>query len=149
MKKSPAELRIDRQNAAARSAQAQEEEPRSEASGPRRFTAHYMEEIIQEAIKRGEFDNLPGKGKPLDFSDDPDPYDKNGSWMVNHILRNANVAPEWVELDKEIRADLGWLQSHPANHPERRSRVIELNDKIMRYNLCRPSTIYPRPRYKE
>jgi hypothetical protein len=27
------------------------------------------DEIIQEAMQRGEFENLPGKGKPLNLSD--------------------------------------------------------------------------------
>ncbi len=33
----------------------------------------YIEEIIQEAAERGEFDNLAGMGKPLNLDDD-NPY---------------------------------------------------------------------------
>jgi len=29
------------------------------------------EQKIQEAIERGEFDELPGAGKPLDYGEDP------------------------------------------------------------------------------
>src|SRR5690606_20576453 len=47
---------------------------REKAPAPQKFTVGWMEEIIQEAMRRGEFDNLPGKGKPLDLrKDEPDP----------------------------------------------------------------------------
>ena len=31
------------------------------------FSEKLIEEIIREAMEKGEFDNLPGKGKPLDL----------------------------------------------------------------------------------
>ncbi|WP_223881946.1 DnaJ family domain-containing protein [Niallia endozanthoxylica] len=31
---------------------------------------YFVEEKIKEAIDKGDFDNLPGMGKPLDYSDD-------------------------------------------------------------------------------
>src|SRR5689334_22802808 len=54
--------------------------------------ARVAERKIQEAIDEGAFDNLPGKGKPLVFDDDPmtPPHLR----LANRILRNANVLPE-------------------------------------------------------
>src|SRR5947208_5918901 len=57
-----------------------------------------MEQQIQEALNRGDFDNLPGKGKPLDL----DPRSGGADAIVAGILKEANVAPEWVQLSRQI-----------------------------------------------
>lgn len=63
-----------------------------------------VERLIQEAMERGEFDDLPGKGKPLNLNDNP--YLEPGqAWGFNWLKRNG-FAPEWVERDKEIRKRL-------------------------------------------
>jgi hypothetical protein len=59
------------------------------------------ERKIQDAIKDGAFDNLPGKGKPLDLdSDSGIPPEMRAA---SRILKNANVPPDWIQLDKGIR----------------------------------------------
>lgn len=118
---------------------------------PQKFTQAWLEEIIQEAIRKGEFDNLPGKGKPLDLEkDEPDPYAAGeGSWIVNRILRENKVAPLWIELEKAIREDREWLATHPKDHPERQERIRELNEKIMLYNLNKPRGILDKLRYRD
>ncbi|MFO7274213.1 MAG: DUF1992 domain-containing protein [Symbiobacteriaceae bacterium] len=123
---------------------------REKAPAPQKFTVGWMEEIIQEAMRRGEFDNLPGKGKPLDLrKDEPDPYAREGSWLVNRILRENKAAPLWIELEKSIREDKEWLRTHPKDHPERQARIQELNEKIMLYNLNKPRGIVDMVRYRE
>ena len=123
---------------------------REKTPAPQKFTVGWMEEIIQEAMRRGEFANLPGKGKPLDLTkDEPDPYAKEGSWLVNRILRENKVAPLWIELEKSIREDREWLATHPKDHPERQVRIQELNEKIMLYNLNKPRGIVDKLRYRE
>jgi len=53
------------------------------------------ERKIAEAAARGEFDGLPGAGKPLDLAEDPlVPEDQR---MANRILKNAGFAPREVE----------------------------------------------------
>ncbi|MCR8895337.1 DUF1992 domain-containing protein [Gordonia sp. GONU] len=42
--------------------------------------------MIREATERGEFDNLPGAGKPLDLSDIDDP-----DWWVKRKIRDENL----------------------------------------------------------
>jgi len=124
---------------------------REKAPAPQKFTVGWMEEIIQEAMRRGDFDNLPGKGKPLDLDrDEPDPYaGKEGSWLVNRILRENKVAPLWIELEKSIREDQEWLATHPKDHPERQARIRELNEKIQLFNLNKPRGILDKLRYRE
>lgn len=45
-----------------------------------------VERRIREATERGEFDNLPGAGKPLDLSDAGDP-----DWWIKRFVRRENV----------------------------------------------------------
>ncbi len=63
----------------------------------------YIEEIIQEATERGEFDNLAGMGKPLSL-DDENLYagEKAAGYR---LLKNNGYAPPEIELLKEIRSD--------------------------------------------
>lgn len=55
------------------------------------------ERKIEEAIAEGAFDNLRGRGKPLNASDLETPLDIR-------ILKNAGIAPEWIQVSKEIES---------------------------------------------
>ena len=58
------------------------------------------ENRIREAIEQGEFDNLPGAGKPVNLEDYfSTPEDLR---MAHSILKNANCRPMEVELLAEI-----------------------------------------------
>ena len=59
-----------------------------------------VDEKIKEAIARGEFDDLPGKGKPLDL----DAYFATPEHlrMGYSILKSAEIIPEEMELLREI-----------------------------------------------
>ena len=62
--------------------------------------ARIAEAKIQDAIERGDFDALPGRGRPLqleDMSHIP-PHLRLGY----KVLRNAGVAPPEVELRREV-----------------------------------------------
>jgi hypothetical protein len=64
------------------------------------MTLKAVEEMIREAQERGDFDNLPGRGKPLDHSayfSQPEELR-----LARHVLRNAGFVPEQVELLREI-----------------------------------------------
>ena len=61
-----------------------------------------VETVIQEAQERGEFDNLKGKGKPLDLTayfETPEELR-----LALSTLKNANFVPAEVELLQEIAA---------------------------------------------
>ena len=62
----------------------------------------YVEEQISEAQARGDFSNLPGAGKPLQFDDESHLGDKA---LGYHLLKNNGYAPTEVELSKEIRKE--------------------------------------------
>ncbi|WP_409340835.1 DnaJ family domain-containing protein [Paenibacillus sp. MBLB4367] len=58
------------------------------------------ERRIAEAIAKGEFDDLPGKGKPLALEDLTHiPEDLRMSYKV---LKNAGVLPEEMQLRKDM-----------------------------------------------
>lgn len=61
-------------------------------------------------MEEGQFENLPGKGKPLNLSTNPhaDPAEDT----LYRILSKNGCAPEWVELNKEIRSNISvWRSS--------------------------------------
>ncbi|MFE8070031.1 DUF1992 domain-containing protein [Marinobacteraceae bacterium S3BR75-40.1] len=59
------------------------------------------ERHIQQALDGGEFDNLPGAGKPLELDDDSmiPPHLRAGY----RLLKNANCLPPELQLRREIR----------------------------------------------
>ncbi|MGH7844467.1 MAG: DUF1992 domain-containing protein [Candidatus Binatia bacterium] len=64
------------------------------------FFTRVVEEKIRAAQQAGEFDNLPGRGKPLELEDWGDmPEDLRISY---HVLKNAGVLPPEAQLLKEI-----------------------------------------------
>jgi len=67
-------------------------------------TQDLVEEQIRKAQQRGEFDNLEGNGRPLNLEENP--FEPVELRMVFKILKNNDFAPYWIELGKEIDADL-------------------------------------------
>ena len=58
------------------------------------------ERKIEEAITRGEFDDLPGAGRPLELDDDPlVPEDLRAAYR---ILKNAGYVPPEVQTLNQI-----------------------------------------------
>nr|XP_012803393.2 dnaJ homolog subfamily C member 28 [Jaculus jaculus]XP_045006268.1 dnaJ homolog subfamily C member 28 [Jaculus jaculus]XP_045006269.1 dnaJ homolog subfamily C member 28 [Jaculus jaculus] len=68
-----------------------------------------VEDLIQESMARGDFDNLSGKGKPLQkFSGCSyiDPMTHN----LNRILIDNGYQPEWILMQKEIKDTIEQLR---------------------------------------
>ena len=58
-----------------------------------------VEAIIREAQARGEFDNLPGKGRPIDLTEYFNtPEDVR---VAGAMLKNAGMVPMEIELLQE------------------------------------------------
>jgi hypothetical protein len=88
--------------------------------------AFIAEQKIEEAIRNGEFDNLPGAGKPLDLDDDLSiPEDMR---LANRIMKNSGLTPPEVSLRKEIanlREELARTENITARHAiEREIRML-------------------------
>ncbi|KAK6943916.1 DnaJ-lke protein, subfamily C, member 28, conserved domain [Dillenia turbinata] len=111
-----------------------------------------VEQRIWHSIEEGQFENLPGKGKPLDLNMNPhaDPAEDT----LYRILNKNGCAPEWVELNKEIRSKVAewrtvlkkaWGKKDNVSDVEwaayteaLKLQIHDINDKVFRYNLIVP-----------
>lgn len=102
-----------------------------------------VEHRIQQAMIEGAFDNLPGKGKPLDFKENP--YLDPTLGLAFDLLQNNRSAPEWIERDKEIRRGrdaarrelgLAWqaYQADPSQVAAWQAAVARFDSNLHRLN---------------
>jgi len=63
------------------------------------MTLKAVEEAIQEARRRGELDNLPGHGKPLDHTEYFSHPEEHR--IAARLLKNSGFVPPEVELMRE------------------------------------------------
>lgn len=106
------------------------------------------EEKIREAMAKGEFDNLPGAGKPLALEDDSlVPAELR---VAYRILKNAGCLPAEIELRNEI-ITLRRLLSSIEEETEKRRKLKELEGKLLRLNLTRkkPLQLEDFPEYRD
>lgn len=91
-----------------------------------------VEAKIQEAIRNGEFDNLPSKGRPINLD--------NWARLPDDIrvgytlLKNAGYVPEEVQLLKEVDE----LRSRLASSNSQNEKAViskKLRDTELKYNL--------------
>ena len=105
-----------------------------EPTGAVSFLHRIAEQRILEAQRDGAFDNLPGKGKPLELED--------LSWVPEdlrigyHVLKNAHVLPPEVELLKDIHS-LEDLLKHVEDETERRSLAKSIQWKMIRLDMLK------------
>ena len=79
---------------------------------------YLAEQRIREAMERGEFDDLPGLGKPLPDEDDAEvPAELR---VAYRILKNSGFVPPEIDLRKDI-ANAEQLLSHALTPAERAS----------------------------
>ena len=85
-----------------------------------------IEERIQQAMARGEFDDLPGKGKPLDLEAYfATPEDLR---MAYAMLKSNDFVPEEVEIAREI-ATLREQLADTSSDEERAELTRKLNER--------------------
>ena len=125
-----------------------------------------IDQKIREAMEQGEFDDLPGKGKPLDTSENP--FEDPELRLAHRMLRNAGFAPSWIEERKDIDSEFEnarqqmsrvWmvLQNALGTDNERgararwekaltsfRKQASELNRRITAWNLKVPAAGFQR-----
>ncbi|OGP30514.1 MAG: hypothetical protein A2038_12320 [Deltaproteobacteria bacterium GWA2_57_13] len=93
-----------------------------------------VEERIRQAQQAGAFDNLPGKGKPLELEDlSWVPEDLRAAYIM---LKNAHVLPPKAQLLKEIHT-LEDLLKYVEDEGERSSMVKSIYWKMIRLDLLR------------
>ncbi len=95
-----------------------------------KFLQKRVEEQIQEAMDRGAFENLRGKGKPLNLQEDQ--HIPTELRMAHRILKNANIPPEEVLLARGVNGLREQLLNDPDLPPEKK---IEIRRKIALMDL--------------
>ena len=121
-----------------------------------------IDELIQEGMADGLFDNLPGKGRPLNLQRNLYAADME---LANELLKENDLPPAWIlqrneilakiaKLRAEIERQWGWHQREFAVSAASRSQLTirwddyclkwdeaidELNQAIDTFNLKRPS----------
>jgi hypothetical protein len=87
----------------------------------------WVDQQIREAQERGDFENLPGFGKPL--PDEDKPYDE--LWWVKQKLAAEGLSflPPTLALRKEAEDALAGAANAPSEAEVRRI-VSDINDKI-------------------
>jgi Domain of unknown function (DUF1992) len=100
------------------------------------FSEKLIEEKIREAMERGEFDDLPGKGKPLDL----DAYfaTPEDVRLGYSVLKGAGCVPVEVELQNEIESIKTRLIACDDDR-ERQSLRKEIEGKTLKLNLLMDS----------
>lgn len=125
-----------------------------------------LDEQIRQAIQRGEFDNLPGKGKPLKLEENP--HEDPGWRMAYRMLKENGYTLPWIETRRKIELDYEkevqllkrnweWRKNATGRrgmmHAERewqqalqafRDEISKLNKRIRDYNLEIPSNQFQR-----
>jgi DnaJ family protein C protein 28 len=118
-------------------------------------------------MEEGQFDDLPGKGKPLRLDEDPN---ADPAWRAaHHVLKSSGYSLPWIETRREVEADLEAARASlrrarlwrvkeldRAGDPGRveaeweraqadfRERAAALNKRIHSYNLEAPSASFQR-----
>ena len=62
-----------------------------------------IEDLIQDGQERGVFDNLKGKGKPLDLSSNL--YEGDNS-LANDLMKEHKILPLWLARRNTVSEDL-------------------------------------------
>jgi len=119
-----------------------------------------VEDLIQEAMSKGDFNNLNGSGKPLSSAQSQNPYLDFTTHKLNKIMLDNGFTPEWISLGKDIRDAIAQLKTKlrqerkyygewPLQRPDdlaawkiftlnHQDDVKQLNKLIDKYNLIVP-----------
>ncbi len=127
-----------------------------------------VEEIIRRAIEEGQFEDLPGRGKPLGI--DLNPHQDPDWRAAHHILKSSGFTLPWIESLREIDTNLqqarghlsqawSWYQNQQENkiqtafvesewHKAKvlfREEIDLINNQIRKYNLEVPKANFQLP----
>jgi DnaJ family protein C protein 28 len=104
--------------------------------------ADIVEEQIRAAQARGEFDNLPGSGRPLQLDVNPWTGDRA---LAYSLLKAHHIAPPEIERGREVDADRAQADALVAALRRKRDnlagrRVPPFASERRAYNVLRENT---------
>lgn len=93
----------------------------------------FVERQIQDAKADGEFEALPGFGKPCDEMDAPLTPDW---WLKKKLKRErVSVLPPALEIKRDVERELAAIKAL-SDESRIRKRLAELNERIRAANLA-------------
>src|SRR3954470_6631989 len=98
------------------------------------------ERRIEDAMKEGKFDTLPGAGAPLEL--EPMPADENArmTWWALKILRQNDVTPHEVQWRKALDHLRGRLEKL-TDESRLESLVAQINELVRKINTLGTNAI--------
>lgn len=114
-----------------KSAGAPEDEERKRLPPPSRWSS-VMDELFEEAIRDGVFDNLPGQGKPLKLSRNPYAADYE---LAYQLLKDNDYTLPWISARNEVMIQVDQFRSelqkvwsrHRSEFQQTRSDVVRMS----------------------
>ena len=92
----------------------------------------FVEDQIKKAIAEGEFDNLSGKGKPIDLEG----YFQTPEHLriCYSILKSGQFVPEEIQMLKDIEA---LREQHASSTDEAHKKQLAkiISEKVLSFNL--------------
>jgi hypothetical protein len=92
----------------------------------------FVEDQIKKAIAEGEFDNLSGKGKPVDLEG----YFQTPEHLriCYSILKSGQFVPEEIQMLKDIEA---LREQHASSTDEAHKKQLAkiISEKVLSFNL--------------
>ncbi len=128
-----------------------------------------IDEIIRQAMEEGAFENLRGKGKPLNL--DENSFVDNEWKLAYHLLKQNGFAPDFVEKRQAIEMQLAearqtlmrtwvwrttalregqdkdWIEGEWGKAIAKfEERIAQINASIKNYNISIPlPSLYKKP----
>ncbi len=98
------------------------------------------ERRIEEAMKRGIFDNLPGSGQPL--PDDDMPVEENArlNWWALRILKQNDFIPHevrWRKIVDQLKSEL----NRTSCEDRARKLIAQINEFVRKVNTLGTNAI--------
>ncbi len=86
----------------------------------------WIDKQIEKSVERGEFDGLPGAGKPLPIKDHYDP-----NWWAKSLLEREGLSfvPPALELRREVEEAMKAAEAADSEDEVRRI-ISEINARI-------------------
>jgi DnaJ family protein C protein 28 len=85
-----------------------------------------VDAIIQKAIREGAFDNLAGKGKPIDLSENP--FVEREWQLAFRMLEQGGFALPWMDKRKDIESSFKAARDALSCTWEWRARALDAGE---------------------
>jgi DnaJ family protein C protein 28 len=148
---------------------ASDEQQRQRRKTPLQKWADLVDDQIRAAQEQGDFDNLPGAGKPLKLDDNPYAGDRA---LAFHLLQQNHMLPRELDIGHELDAEIAraekllaelrrqrdWLLKQQGTSGERaraayarlreeyagryEQALREIRSKILTLNIIAPTTMH-------